>query len=59
MSFRYIRGYNIDILVTDLDGNIRIYRLSKGRGTDEWPEPEAREISISRPYQDPRAICLS
>jgi hypothetical protein len=24
------------IIVTDMEGNIRIYRLPKGRGTDQW-----------------------
>ena len=27
---------NIYIIVTDMEGNIRIYRLSKGRGTEKW-----------------------
>jgi hypothetical protein len=31
---------DIYIIVTDMDGIIRIYKLPKGRGTD----PEAREI---------------
>jgi len=31
------------IIVTDMEGNIRIYRLPKSRG----------------PYHDPRAVCLS
>ena len=26
----------IYIIVTDMEGNIRIYRLPKGRGTDQW-----------------------
>ena len=29
-------NYNIYIIVTDMEGNIRIYRLPKGRGTDQW-----------------------
>ena len=33
----------IHITVTDMEGNIRKYRLPKGRG----------------PYHDPRAVCLS
>ena len=24
------------VIVTDMEGNIRIYRLPKGRGTDQW-----------------------
>jgi hypothetical protein len=27
---------HIYIIVTDMEGNIRIYRLPKGRGTDQW-----------------------
>jgi hypothetical protein len=34
---------NIYIIVTDMEGNVRIYKLLKGRG----------------PYHDPRAVCLS
>jgi hypothetical protein len=33
------------IIVIDMEGNIRIFRLPKGRGTDQ--------------YHDPRAVCLS
>jgi len=36
-------GRGIYIIVTDMEGNIRIYRLPKGCG----------------PYHDPRAVCLS
>ena len=31
-----IQTYNIYIIVTDMEGNIRMYRLPKGRGTDQW-----------------------
>jgi hypothetical protein len=27
---------NTYIIVTDMEGNIRVYRLPKGRGTDQW-----------------------
>jgi hypothetical protein len=36
--FRFHEKY-IEIIVTEMEGNIRIYRL---------PKPEAREISVSR-----------
>ena len=32
----WILGRYIYIIVTDMKGNIKIYRLPKGRGTDQW-----------------------
>jgi len=54
----------IYIIVTDMEGNIRIYRLPKGRGTDQWKWycPSWRQgqyhFHWSVPH-DPRAVCLS
>ena len=55
-----------------MEGNIRIYRLLKGRGTGPvemiLPDPKARAISFpigegniisNSSYHDPRAVCLS
>jgi len=44
--------YDTYIIVTDMEGNIRIYRLPKGRGTDQW-----KWYCPSRTTT--RAVCLS
>jgi hypothetical protein len=43
------------IIVTNMEGNIRIYRLLKGRGTDQWKWCDL----FHGPYHDPRAVCIS
>ena len=46
--------FYINIIVTVMEGNIRIYRLPKGCGTDQW------KYQFDGPYHDhPRAVCLS
>ena len=42
-------------MVTDTEGNIRIYRLPKGRGQGSGTDI----AQAGGPYHDPRAVCLS
>ena len=46
--------FNKHNIVTDIEGNIRIYRLPKGRGTDH----EIDHIIFTGPYHDPWAVCI-
>ena len=47
-----------------MEGNIRIYRLPMGRGTDQWTgngiarAGDEGNIISTGPYHDPRAVCL-
>ena len=43
------------IIVINMEGNSRIYRLPKGRGTDQWKWCDLFHGS----YHDPRAVCIS
>ena len=46
-----------------MEGNIRIYRLPKGCGTDQWKcyclSWRRGKYQFHGPYHDPRAVCLS
>lgn len=50
------------IIVTNMEGNIRIYRLPKGLGTDRWKwyYPSRRRVKyhLHGPYHDPSLSCL-
>ena len=39
-----------------MEDNIRIYRLPKDRGMDQWilPQPEVRKISVSQSVPEPK-----
>ena len=51
------------IIVTSMEGNIRIYRLPKGRSTEQWKlycsSQRRGKYQFHGPYQEPRAVCLS
>jgi hypothetical protein len=53
----------INIIVTDMDCNIRIDRLSLGhgadRGTDILLASSSGNIISTGPYHDPWAVCIS
>jgi len=54
--------YNRYKKCTNMEGNIRIYRLLKGLGTDRWkwycPSRRRVKYHLHRPYHDPSLSCL-
>jgi hypothetical protein len=53
----------INTIVTDMNGNIRIDRLSLGRGADRGTDIflayGSGNIISTGPYHDPWAVCIS
>jgi len=53
----------IYIIVTDMEGNMRIYRLPKSHGTDHWkwycPNQRRGKYRFHGPCHDTRAVCIS
>ena len=47
------------IIVTDMEGNIRIYRLPKGRDTDNEIYISLASVSGNMIFIGPRADCIS
>jgi hypothetical protein len=54
---------SINTIVTDIEGNIRIYRLPSGRGTNHEIDISlasgSGKIMFTGPYHDPWAVCIS
>jgi hypothetical protein len=54
---------SIKTIVTDIEGNIRIYRLPSGRGTNHEIDISlasgSGKIIFTGPYHDPWAVCIS
>jgi hypothetical protein len=54
---------SINTIVTDIEGNIRIYRLPSGHGTDHEIDISlgsgSGNIFFTVPYYDPWAVCIS
>jgi hypothetical protein len=56
--------FNKHIIVTDIEGNIRIYKLPSGRGTDHEIDISlasggSGNIIFTGPYQGPWTVCIS